>query len=227
MFKRRGIAAFTLAEILITIGIVGVVCAVTIPVILANYQHMQRAAQLKKIYSEFAIATRQVVADNGGSLMRVFVLNVYNPTAAYAPYFRINKTCAMGAANGPDKCFHSAFKYLNGTAYPFMGALAPLSTGYILENGMLVLFYGNGAASATCTVDGKADVCNIVTVDINGWKQPNTVGIDIFAFMLTPKGFEPASKKYFPTDNCIYKPDIGWNTGTNTGYVCAADLLLQ
>ena len=226
MFKIKGRAAFTLAEVLITLGIIGVVAAVTIPMLVANYQNMQRVVQLKKIYSEFANATKQVVDDNSGSLLRVFVLGGYNPISAYSPYLRINKTCTLGNANGTDKCFHSAFKFLNGVAYPFMATLSPRSTGYILDNGMLVLFYGNGGTT-NCTVDGLPDVCNIVTIDINGWKQPNTMGLDIFSFYLTNNSLVPSSKKYLPTHTCIDKPDTGWNGGNNSGYVCTSELLLQ
>lgn len=47
MFKK----AFTLAEILITLGIIGVVAAMTMPVLIENYKKKQTVTQLKKIYS--------------------------------------------------------------------------------------------------------------------------------------------------------------------------------
>ena len=44
-YKLRG---FTLAETLITLGIIGVVAAMTIPVLVSNYQERQIATKLKK-----------------------------------------------------------------------------------------------------------------------------------------------------------------------------------
>ena len=48
--------AFTLAEVLITIGIIGVVAAMTIPSLLINLQDKQFKAMYKKYYSTLAQA---------------------------------------------------------------------------------------------------------------------------------------------------------------------------
>lgn len=48
--------AFTLSETLITLGIIGVVAALTMPAVITNYQKKQTSAQLKKAYSTFAQA---------------------------------------------------------------------------------------------------------------------------------------------------------------------------
>ncbi len=44
-------AAFTLAEVLITLGIIGVVAAMTMPVLVAKYQHKALESAFKKTYS--------------------------------------------------------------------------------------------------------------------------------------------------------------------------------
>ena len=43
--------AFTLAEVLITLGIIGIVAAMTIPGLITNIQHRDYSAKLKKFYS--------------------------------------------------------------------------------------------------------------------------------------------------------------------------------
>lgn len=45
------IPAFTLAEVLITLGIIGVVAALTLPTLITSYREKQRVSQLKKTYS--------------------------------------------------------------------------------------------------------------------------------------------------------------------------------
>lgn len=54
-----------LAEILITIGIIGVVAAITIPTLITNYQKKITATKLKKTYAELTNAVRLSEADNG------------------------------------------------------------------------------------------------------------------------------------------------------------------
>ena len=58
-------AAFTLAEVLITLGIIGVVAAMTIPVLFANYQKMVLKNQFKKAYSTVYQGIRLVEANMG------------------------------------------------------------------------------------------------------------------------------------------------------------------
>ena len=55
---------FTLAEILITLGIIGVVAAVTIPMLISNYKKRSTETQLKKAYSLLVNASRQAIADD-------------------------------------------------------------------------------------------------------------------------------------------------------------------
>ena len=58
-------AAFTLAEVLITLGIIGVVAALTIPTISRNIQHAVLKNQFKKFYSTFWQAVAGIQTLNG------------------------------------------------------------------------------------------------------------------------------------------------------------------
>lgn len=57
--------AFTLAEILITLGIIGVVAAMTIPTLMTKYAKQRTETQLVKFYSMMNQTLRMSVADNG------------------------------------------------------------------------------------------------------------------------------------------------------------------
>lgn len=57
--------AFTLAEVLITLGIIGVVAAMTLPSLITNYQEKQRVSQLKKVYSALSQAFVSALQENG------------------------------------------------------------------------------------------------------------------------------------------------------------------
>ncbi len=63
--KRK--AAFTLAEVLITLGIIGVVAAMTMPALIQNHKKAEAIARLKKFYSVMAQAIILSEIDNGPS----------------------------------------------------------------------------------------------------------------------------------------------------------------
>lgn len=56
---------FTLSEILITIGIIGIISAVTMPILISSYQKMVLKNQFKHAYSLISQAIRQVEVNNG------------------------------------------------------------------------------------------------------------------------------------------------------------------
>ena len=57
--------AFTLAEVLITLGIIGVVSAMTLPVLTGKYQHKVLESQFKKTYANLQTAINTVNSENG------------------------------------------------------------------------------------------------------------------------------------------------------------------
>uniref|UniRef100_UPI004024D85A type II secretion system protein n=1 Tax=Candidatus Scatousia sp. TaxID=3085663 RepID=UPI004024D85A len=56
-------SAFTLAEVLITLGIIGIVAAMTLPALVQNYQKMVVKNQFKKVYATLQSAIRKAEAD--------------------------------------------------------------------------------------------------------------------------------------------------------------------
>ena len=64
IFCKSKIFAFTLAEVLITIGIIGVVAALTMPVLVQNSQKKEVSVRLKKFYSTFSQAIIKSELDN-------------------------------------------------------------------------------------------------------------------------------------------------------------------
>lgn len=61
----QGFSAFTLSEVLIVLGIIGVVAAITLPGLLNQTNDKETVVQLQKIYSTLITATNQIVAEEG------------------------------------------------------------------------------------------------------------------------------------------------------------------
>lgn len=57
--------AFTLAEVLITLGIIGVVAALTLPTLIQKQQEQATVVSVKKFYSAFSQAYLQAIEENG------------------------------------------------------------------------------------------------------------------------------------------------------------------
>ncbi|MBO5434213.1 type II secretion system protein, partial [bacterium] len=68
-FTKGGkIPAFTLAEVLVTLGIIGVVAAMTLPMLAKNYQFYVRQQQFKKAYAELTVAMQKAQFDLGENI---------------------------------------------------------------------------------------------------------------------------------------------------------------
>ena len=83
--------AFTLAEVLITLGIIGVVAALTMPVLIANYKNKVFITKTKKVYSNIQNAIIMAQQDSGNIGDNEFLFNVSDGylkvTENFAKYF--------------------------------------------------------------------------------------------------------------------------------------------
>lgn len=160
----KKIKAFTLAEVLITLGIIGIVAAMTIPTLISNYQKQQTVEQLKKVYSTFSQALQQSTQNDengptsgwGYSDLKLAVEKYF------LPYLSVQKNCGIHTF---DDCKSYPFYWLNNAA---SGYYSFNTYNIILNDGTSVFFYNNAAT-----------ILDIV-VDINGAKKPNVTGKDIF-----------------------------------------------
>jgi prepilin-type N-terminal cleavage/methylation domain-containing protein len=85
--------AFTLAEILITLGIIGVVAALTIPAVIEKYQKKVTATKLKQTYSILYQAIKMSEIDNGP----VTEWNSGGNQTYLYPYLKIVKVCTSNS----------------------------------------------------------------------------------------------------------------------------------
>jgi len=175
--------AFTLAEVLITLGIIGVVAAMTIPIVMGNSAKKEAASKLLKAYSVVSSISATLRNENGGDLSGAAT---DSPTLAnlFKPYMSVIKSCqdASDTAN----CYIAS----TGDVYNLQGTtLGGLSPYYFNGEAKVVtgdgIMYNFELLSSPCsggnyTRNGVAENCGGVMVDINGAKLPNTAGKDLF-----------------------------------------------
>ena len=180
-------SAFTLAEVLITLGIIGVVAAMTLPVVINNARNKQLEAGLKKGASAIAQALDMYAAENGERIT-TYTITQHQLKPKLIPYFKVIKDCGWGrgAVDADDEaCIKNYSSDLIDTTYTnFNGtntiSLSPFDDGqFVINDGMLILLENVG--------QGGANI--YISVDVNGYKKaPNRLGQDLFMFQLGNEG---------------------------------------
>lgn len=97
--------AFTLAEVLVTLGIIGVVSAMTLPTLTKNHQRKVYVTQLHKIYNEFQQATESAITERNAVNLREAGISGYQDLdALIRNQMKIVKTCNPGGGAAMDSC---------------------------------------------------------------------------------------------------------------------------
>lgn len=92
---------FTLAEVLITLGIIGVVAALTMPSLIQSYKERETVSRVKKFYSMINQALLLAINENGpvdewdfAEIDQETGINVSNKFFEYLrPHLKITKDC--------------------------------------------------------------------------------------------------------------------------------------
>ena len=164
--------AFTLAEVLITLTIIGVIAVLTIPNLMQSYRKHQIEVGIKEAYSIISNALTMAKAEYGNEIYDTMP-DSSNPNAIsteqwinsyIAPYLKIEKD--FGNINIKAKYYKSGYG---------AGSIAPRD-GYIrflqLTNGMNLLIY-RGYYQGT-----------VFIMDVDGFNGKNIFGVDLFGFTM-------------------------------------------
>lgn len=224
LHKFRKDIAFTLAEVLITLGIIGVVAAMTIPSLISSFQ--------KKIYYSKFMKARMVIENalklyiNDGGCASGITLDRHSCFDEFPKYF--NVSTFITEDNYQEVC-----KNYNKVAYNYDGTNTISAIPDICEN----ISCNKNGAYAIITKDGTFfNFCSEVSngiVDTNGPNNgPNIFGRDLFAFKLTEqlKGEnEFCGNMWGITEVCYNKMNPPYENschGDNKeGYYCGARLI--
>lgn len=199
--------AFTLAEILVTLGIIGVVSAMTMPTLIQSHQRKTYVTQLHKVYNEFQQALFQYQTDKNVINLKEAGLNSQaNINDFVSKYFKIVLTCS----NSLTPCFldQSSYRKISGAA---VNNAYTVTNSYVLASGASVRFL--------YSVSG--DKIGNIMVDVNGTKGPNIVGRDLFTIAVYKNGVLDDSGTSAPLSeaerNTIYTSACASNSGTSEG----------
>lgn len=222
--------AFSLAEVLITIGVIGIVAAMTIPNLVSNYQKEQTVNQLKSVYATLNNALEQAKVENGTDVNSWYISNTSDGDAsAYfaqnylLPFLKTTKICGNSTVT---ECVHKIGFISNLTdttkKYHTISGVSSLYS-FTLINGPIIgisIFSISGTSVSNCRV--------LVYFDINGKKAPNLMGKDAFLVELGGNGGAGDKNKFIPygstfeRNDLLSSFDVACNKSTGSGLMCFA-----
>lgn len=169
MNKKSG---FTLAEVLVTLMIIGVIAAMTIPSLMQSTSQQEYKAAFKKAVSMLNQAVTLTYALDGTDGTDYTSTNFFNLMTQ-----RLN---VMSSTTGSYELYTA-----DGMYFKAMAGVA-----------------ADGASSNKCEINNgtlKTNVCSVVKIDVNGMKGPNkssdstTKIYDIFTVAIYPQKALPAT----------------------------------
>ena len=193
---------FTLAEVLITLGIIGVVAALTAPALVQNAGSAQTGPKLAKAVSTFETANENMLTQEGlTNIMTVGTDDGKNASQTYGDRLTNYMKMSLYEAGSTEKYSSYATNGIeiedfdgSGSNGSFIDqATTTNSAKYLAKDGPLYsINIDHAPYRAMFTASSRAPVhkrlCGIVAIDINGLGDPNRIGKDIFGFFLYADG---------------------------------------
>lgn len=180
--KKNSLAAFTLAEVLVTLGIIGVVSAMTVPTLMQNYQRQSYVTQLHKVYNELTQAFLQFKNDrNAIWLSEAGHVRHQDMMPFMKQYFKVVQDC--GKTSTP--CFASSYKNLSGSTFELTTKDEDATYYGVLASGASFGIKSDGIDTGTNYTD---DFLYRIAIDVNGQKGPNIYGRDLFILYIFSDG---------------------------------------
>lgn len=207
--------AFTLAEVLVTLAIIGVVAALTIPSLVKNATEAQLRTKFKKVFAELNAAHLRIKEEYDGTVWTAFTddgTGQDDMRDAYLDYLSYVKKCDAGTAVGT--CFTSTYKDMDGTDDTII--ISNYSRA-ILTNGTALSFFRTNPICASTAGTLTNQVCGFIVIDVNNLSGPNVVGKDLYLVRVTRNMIYPDGSHEINENSC---------SASGSGLGCAA-LVIQ
>lgn len=199
LMRDKHLLAFTFAETLLAVVIIGIIAAMTIPTLINKYHNDTLQISLKKQYRELEHNLTALQADTfyKSTLQRSILNKKYTEAetveASAGKFITEFYTLTTDCGTTAQPCFASTYRSISGASADFECA-----------DGYSALLKG-GAAICIVPASDTVDKARVV-IDTNGTGAPNIGGRDMFDFYIYNN---------FSIDE-ISPADIKNNTGRNT-----------
>ena len=193
-FSLKRKAAFTLAEVLITLGIIGIVASMTLPSLIQSYKERVTVTKVQKAYSVLNQAFKRISEEYGEPQNWPDVQNgAPNCNSCALAHKNLYSKYIIGKNhNGARGNTNDPIKTLNGGIFTWNRYNPSITT----SDGIVYQFSHFRNCGGYLLTTGNLSACEMggdVSIDINGYdKGPNQLGQDVFAFVTAQNGVYPA-----------------------------------
>ncbi|MDR1326968.1 MAG: type II secretion system GspH family protein [Heliobacteriaceae bacterium] len=191
---------FTLAEVLITLGIIGVVAALVMPSLIADYRKKEYVTRLQKAVSVWGNGMKLMMATDGADFFddTDFARSLSSNSGYYNALEScsyIDGTCMMDKADSILKKYFKIIKIENKFGVTGWKPLGEGPSMGVMDLKLLYMPDGTIYYVSLTNVDNSSFATKgDVFIDVNGKKPPNQWGRDVFGFVLNNRGqLEPFS----------------------------------
>ncbi len=171
--------AFTLTELLIALGIIGTIAALSIPSLMTSVHNKMLATQLQNNVESVqqAIANQQIIYNT-----KDLTETKFKDEAGFYSLFQTTKSEKCSATV---KCWGSSYRVIGGNAFNMDSSeMAKADNAIRLKNGATI-----GYIREDLNIwDVKTLPIGEVVIDVNGADEPNIVGRDLFGFFILKDG---------------------------------------
>ena len=168
--------SFTLAEVLITLGVIGIVAAMTLPTLINKHNKQVTVTRLKQSYAILSEAVKQSEVVNGSSEYWNYETD---GETFYKTYLK-NYVKVISEEFLSDLNAHISYKGLSGGT---VAALIEDGNNYTIKlpNGSIVIIASREYSNY-----------KVIGIDVNGFANPNQIGRDLFYFAVSKRrGVQP------------------------------------
>ncbi len=183
---------------LITLVVIGIIAAITVPLIMANHKKTEYSGRLKKFYStllnavkqaetEWGVDTIELCSDNSGSSGKCPNTNAINKKEWFEKYLAQYISYIKTEELSSDSNYYKSLNMYD----QFKG----------LNSGLFVVYLNDGSLFF------NDEAVGVIVYDVNGEKGPNTYGRDLFYFFLLTCIDEYYQMDYMPhvSTACNYR----------------------
>ena len=183
---------FTLAEVLITLVIIGVIAALAISPLINTYVESSTVSKVKKGLSILGQAKKLAELQNGPIEGWEFGVGKNAETAAqFWNYLKPHISVAKDCGSSTDCYISVPIKKLNGSDWVNYNT-QNMYYKLVLADGSVMWFRMEDTGKCLTSASGINNVCSEFWYDVNGDKSPNTLGKDVFLYAINVDGVYPA-----------------------------------
>ena len=207
--------AFTLAEVLITLVIIGVIAAMTIPTAINNTKEQELKSQFKKVYSTITQAVNKTEMNDFYGYARCYMQNDLNSSSgnkqwviddcenfykAFLKNLQVQKVCQGNSLSEGCIPKYQSYNTSSSCGRFNQNNIENNNFSYVLSDGQIIILYGTVSTAYP-----------LFLVDINGHKGPNAYGIDLFSFYMAKEDDTSVyiHNSFVSGNACQFKVDKG------------------